>query len=694
MVGWRQSKARPVGKGARNPLERSRQRLPLGRRLRLECLEGRHLLSAIELLQDIDPGAPDSSPGEFLAIGSSTYFAANETELWKTDGTPAGTARVLDTGPGSGMGGAVIGNFLDANGTLVFGRIDRGQTPDPLETDDDRFSLWKSDGTTLGTVLVKDFGPGSWTNPSAEDDLVAVGGTVFGAIGTPDSGVELWTSDLNPDNPNGTVLVKDINPGMAGSLPGSLLGFGGKLYFSADDGSETELWESDGTSTGTVPWDVKPGTWVGGNPKSSDPAGMTVWGTQFVFRAFDAGPDNIPATADDSVQLWRSNGTLAGTVLVKDFGPGSDSWEPQFTPAGGLLFAVIETPATGEELWKSNGTEAGTVLVKDIRSGPDSASPFAVTNVNGMLFFAADDGIHGVELWKSDGTAAGTTLVKDIIPDAPSSWPDALTDVNGVLYFKAQDDSHGGALWRSNGSEADTWLVGEVNPGEGSDQLLNLTFANSTLFFSAYQPATGQEAWKITFDVAAPTWYNAANPGDVDDSGAVTSLDALILINYINAHPGETSLPPPPAEPHPFYDVDDNNACTAQDVLLVINYLNSGAADGEGEASEEWTLPALTEATAAPRTPDAMHSSGSLVTRCESLVTRCESLVTRCESLVTRCESLVTRLCLVTHWLRDPASRLVGGADKTVRSQAEPGNEKTLSLAELDAVFDEIGELN
>ena len=51
-------------------------------------------------------------------------------------------------------------------------------------------------------------------------------------------------------------------------------------------------------------------------------------------------------------------------------------------------------------------------------------------------------------------------------------------------------------------------------------------------------------------------------------------------------------------------------------------------------------------------------------------------------------------LCLVTHWLRDPASRLVCGADKTVRSQAEPGNEKTLSLAELDAVFDEIGELN
>ncbi|MEB3831575.1 ELWxxDGT repeat protein, partial [Phormidium sp. CCY1219] len=67
----------------------------------------------------------------------------------------------------------------------------------------------------------------------------------------------------------------------------------------------------------------------------------------------------------------------------------------------------------GFELWKSDGTAAGTVLVKDIRSGSGSSNPSNLTNINGTLYFGADDGTNGFELWKSDGTAAGTVLVKD-----------------------------------------------------------------------------------------------------------------------------------------------------------------------------------------------------------------------------------------------------------------------------------------
>jgi ELWxxDGT repeat protein len=65
-------------------------------------------------------------------------------------------------------------------------------------------------------------------------------------------------------------------------------------------------------------------------------------------------------------------------------------------------------------LWQSDGTSAGTTLVKDIRSGSGGSNPISLTNVNGTLFFQANDGVNGVELWQSDGTSAGTTLVKDI----------------------------------------------------------------------------------------------------------------------------------------------------------------------------------------------------------------------------------------------------------------------------------------
>jgi len=86
------------------------------------------------------------------------------------------------------------------------------------------------------------------------------------------------------------------------------------------------------------------------------------------------------------------------------------------TNVNGTLYFSASTPTYGIEPWKSDGTAAGTQLVKDILPGSDGSGPTDLTNVNGTLFFAARDGVHGPELWKSDGTAAGTKLVKDIAP--------------------------------------------------------------------------------------------------------------------------------------------------------------------------------------------------------------------------------------------------------------------------------------
>src|SRR5262249_42567703 len=101
-------------------------------------------------------------------------------------------------------------------------------------------------------------------------------------------------------------------------------------------------------------------------------------------------------------ELWKSDGTAEGTVLVRDINPGSaGSFPGNLTNVGGMLFFSAFEPTTETELWKSDGTPEGTVLVEDINPGPAvGALPGNLTNVGGILFFAATThGTTGVELW-------------------------------------------------------------------------------------------------------------------------------------------------------------------------------------------------------------------------------------------------------------------------------------------------------
>lgn len=226
-------------------------------------------------------------------------------------------------------------------------------------------------------------------------------------------GTELWKSDGTLE---GTVMVKDIYTGANGSSPMNFTNVNGTLYFSADDGTNGyELWKSDGTADGTVMVkDIDPR--VGDGPYSSYPSSLINFNGTLYFNA---------GNGTYGGELWKSDGTDAGTILVKDINSGSTGSEPWYlTNFNGTLYFRADDGTNGSELWKSDGTDAGTVMVKDIdprvNDGPYSSYPAYLTNVNGTLFFAADDGTHGYEPWISDGTAAGTVMVMDVL-EGPGS---------------------------------------------------------------------------------------------------------------------------------------------------------------------------------------------------------------------------------------------------------------------------------
>ncbi len=191
---------------------------------------------------------------------------------------------------------------------------------------------------------------------------------------------------------------------------------------------------------------------------------------------------------------WLENRQLLAVVpqLVRDINsnPAPISDLGNLTNVNGTLFFTAKDATHGTELWKSDGTVAGTILVKDIRSGSDSSDPGSLTNVNGILFFLADDGTHGRELWKSDGTDAGTVLVKDLQAGGGGSNPKNLTNGNGTLFFVLLS-----RLWKSDGTAAGTLLV-QNSLGVSSSSASKPMNINGTLFFAASDGATGTELWK------------------------------------------------------------------------------------------------------------------------------------------------------------------------------------------------------
>src|SRR5205807_2203121 len=168
------------------------------------------------------------------------------------------------------------------------------------------------------------------------------------------------------------------------------------------------------------------------------------------------------------------------------------------TAVGGTLFFTASGSGTGTELWKSDGTAQGTVLVKDISAGPGDSRPMNLASGMGKLFFSASQPSTGREPWKSDGTEAGTVLVKDIYPGPGSSLGNSATgrptEVNGILFFAAFRPDTGWELWKSDGTDAGTVLVKDIVPGAG-DSLFGTSWlsVNGTLFFSACHPETGCE---------------------------------------------------------------------------------------------------------------------------------------------------------------------------------------------------------
>ncbi|MBI1320031.1 MAG: hypothetical protein GC168_13965 [Candidatus Hydrogenedens sp.] len=364
--------------------------------------------------------------------------------------------------------------------------------------------LWKSDGTTAGTEVVRRFSGIEYVDEGAVNDLVAADTRVFFVLWSTEHGRDLWTSD---GTEAGTLLVKGLLPGEDDSFITYPIALGNQLLFFADDGLHgNELWASDGTSEGTrLVKDITEGR------SSTDVS----FGPPRLYK------DRVVfATEED---YWRTDGTDAGTVRDTAysyaltmgtelngstyFADEGGIWRTDdsgatrelaievatyaVVAAGDQLFFPATDPEHGEELWVSDGTTAGTQMVLDIRPGVGSSSPQRLNAINGVLLFNAYTNDNGRELWASDGTAEGTRLLEEFVAGSgpPNDYffgaPRQHVMVGNTLFFTVESDAYGVELWKSDGSPEGTQLVKDIRAGANSSNPRWLTAVNGALMFFA-----------------------------------------------------------------------------------------------------------------------------------------------------------------------------------------------------------------
>ncbi|MEO6436623.1 MAG: ELWxxDGT repeat protein, partial [Tepidisphaeraceae bacterium] len=509
------------------------------------------------LVKDVRPGRDGSQPGWMTMVGSTLFFTAedgaNGIELWKSDGTEAGTQLVKDINPGAV--GSAPGNLTDVNGTLFFSATNGVNGVE----------LWKSDGSAAGTVMVKDIHTTGNSIAGTAPQLINNNGVLFFRATTSASGAELWKSD---GSSLGTTIVKDISSGSgSGMVNQAMTVLNGIVYFvGTNSTSGQEVWRSDGTDVGTTILEANIGSstsLVQNLKRSGNIIYFTVnvtpnnglWrtdGTQGnTFRiaatptasadvnvTFFFGINTTTPTA--SATLYKTIGSTITTVKTGLTAVNSQNW----ASANGTLFFPADDGTTGEELWKSDGTSFGTQRVRDLEPGIEESGPYGITpygpgGSSGVMFGAFTSGTGGA-LHKSDGSEVGTVLVKDVYTGTSDSGPIILTPFNNKVYFLAFEPGFGevgGELYSSDGTEAGTGIVIDLNPGPAGANVSSLKVFGDYLYFQATNGATGDELWRTDGTAGGTTLVKDMNPGGSSDPFALTVSGSYL---YFVADDGTT----------------------------------------------------------------------------------------------------------------------------------------------------------
>jgi ELWxxDGT repeat protein len=496
--------------------------------------------------------------GKFFYQGTGSPL-----KLCVTDGTTAGTVFIKEINADLFQYTIPAQNFI----YIITERIS-GTHPNLLNN----VEIWKSDGTSDGTVLVKAlpaFNPFSsslyvrWTSDKMLKRNFSVVGDVMYFVGyDATNGSELWKTD---GTEAGTHIVKDIRPGTAGSNANSFCALGNDIYFFASAVNlEPKLWKTDGTDAGTVqvavPDPFTPYPYVGR------------LGNKMIFFASNTA---------NGAEPWVSDGTPGGTYMLADINPGSDGSIPSTEQNLHLRFNdkycfFIANKTSGvKSLWRTDGTVAGTIqLTPDELITEDNFSGGGYSDINNNILYWLGG---NQKLYRSNGTLNGTTRVTTTLYNALY-----LKIYKDAAWFHARnsDNVSNAEPYRSDGTAANTVRF-DVQPGETSSHPYGFFVKNNKLYFFTNSSA-GRNLYEyngdMTFNgtVAGGKWNERANWNSMLTPGITDT--AYIPSGFTVAIEGAKAF----AATLIMNSGSSLNLVAATDSLFIQNELQGTAAAGNG----------------------------------------------------------------------------------------------------------------
>ena len=487
---------------------------------------------SVHLVRNINTTViPQSSyPAALGVLGSKLLFGATDATgpgLWSTDGTTAGTKLVQRLSGSGVLGGSLWNNFLTTGSRAYFVSADGSGSS----------SVWITDGTSAGTRRVISL-------PSDSSEPATLLGffssmAVFSGYDTNNNG-QMYVTDGTPAGTHQLTSFSGANS--AGVLDGFIVA-GSKFYFVAIDAMyNRQIWVSDGTAAGTqeVTKGLDNSSATSGaiyNPQRFQLVGSLIlyesdgylWSIDTTTDTIASvvtttgqpgfGPPTVASTTlanmggfilflggsglpiGGGLQLWRSDGTAAGTYEVAEVAANptfNESQYPVFEQVGGNVVYIADDGVNGPQLWGSDGTSANTVRLTSATANPQDSSQVAEPKIviGNTAYFTISDGATATtrSFWRTDGTVAGTERLGGLpsisigeAGAAPMSGDSntvyiAFTDTTGTL----------GTLYEYRSPANSSTLVETGPPLYATDEFFEM---NGLLFFSPTEPVIGDEPW-------------------------------------------------------------------------------------------------------------------------------------------------------------------------------------------------------